>query len=545
MSFQTKPNHKLKVVDNEGFYDPNQKGEFKGVFHGVDVEKQYYEAGAHFSFFDLCRKLERLLKSPEMKERHRESTSVEPFRTNREQNELSPNINYNKFKTIDLESTSKDMLKHQISISNIKTRNTNSNCQPKQNSVMIPHHDYSLSTICAVNNPKKKIYTTINQEGNANDSAYRSQISNFENSGNNYIKPISKIPIASLSSGKYSNNPLSSQYKQRSLDYNEPKYSGIINDLTKQTIDKDVKENLSKNMSSIEADSKSSVNHFSTTDTKEKSNLIEHKSTRLQNIDSKINFIIKKINQLVPSDKNESNSGISFRQSIGLKTIDNTKRSTNQGPSLSKMNPYQNQSNANLKNLYYKRPIPITKVIGNSSMLSKNHAPNVNHTKIADFSSSSKLYFDKGKTIARGKSEDMIPGIHSVKKPTLNSKDSQTKSRNASNYVHLKPSSSNFGLNNNHNAFATINVKDRPIISQDVFRTINNRCPNISSGSGLKANINNISSEKGLYSSKLNHQNTSNIKYGSSLKNKSVEERVDKFSSISQKPNNPIFKSKI
>lgn len=542
MSFQTKPNNKLKVVDNEGFYDPNQKGEFKGVFHGVDVEKQYYEAGAHFSFFDLCRKLDRLLKSPDMKERHRESTSVEACRTNREQNELSPL--HSKFKTIEPENTSKELLKQQLSLNNAKTRNTNSNCQPKQNSVMIPHHEYSLSTINAVNNPKQKIYTTINQEGTANDIAYLSQISNFEHSTNGYLKPISKAPVAGVSLGKYSNNPLSSQYKQKSLDYNEPKYSGIMNDLKPQNAEKDAKTSLTKNLSSIEVESKNSYNHFSTSDTKEKSNLIEHKTTRLQNIDSKINFIIKKINQLVPPDKNESNSGISFRQSTGLKTIDNTKRSFNQGPSLTKISPYQIQSNTNLKNLYYKRPLPVTKIIGNSSMLSKNHAPMVNQTKIADFSNSSKLYFDKGKTIVRGKSEDIVTGLAGSKKPVLSNKDSQTKSRNPGNYSHLKPSSSNYGIHN-CNAFATISVKDRPIINQhDAFRTINNRCPNINSGSIIKSNINNISNDKGNYSYKLNQASTLNIKYGSHLKNKSVEERIEKLNSIAHKPNNPIFKSK-
>lgn len=54
---------KYQKENNEGFYDPSQGDQFKGIFHNVDSEKQYYEGGAHFAYSDLCSKLEKIKKS--------------------------------------------------------------------------------------------------------------------------------------------------------------------------------------------------------------------------------------------------------------------------------------------------------------------------------------------------------------------------------------------------------------------------------------------------------------------------------------------------
>lgn len=73
-----KPKENLKVIDNEGFYNPNEKEEFKGIFHGVDVEKRYYEAGAHFLYKDLYKLLNEYKESEEYKTfRNNEKIRVE------------------------------------------------------------------------------------------------------------------------------------------------------------------------------------------------------------------------------------------------------------------------------------------------------------------------------------------------------------------------------------------------------------------------------------------------------------------------------------
>ena len=38
-------------------------GEYKGVFYGDNTEQKYYENGAHFQYKDLCKKLEKLLRT--------------------------------------------------------------------------------------------------------------------------------------------------------------------------------------------------------------------------------------------------------------------------------------------------------------------------------------------------------------------------------------------------------------------------------------------------------------------------------------------------
>lgn len=36
---------------------------YKGVFYNDDAEQKYYEAGAHFPFKELCRRLEKVLRT--------------------------------------------------------------------------------------------------------------------------------------------------------------------------------------------------------------------------------------------------------------------------------------------------------------------------------------------------------------------------------------------------------------------------------------------------------------------------------------------------
>ena len=43
--------------------DDNQVDNYKGVFFGEDTEQKYYEAGAHFSFKELCKILEVVIKN--------------------------------------------------------------------------------------------------------------------------------------------------------------------------------------------------------------------------------------------------------------------------------------------------------------------------------------------------------------------------------------------------------------------------------------------------------------------------------------------------
>lgn len=54
------PSHKMKIQNDEGFYNPDDNAEFKGIFYGVHEEKRYYEFGAHFSYRDLYSRLERI-----------------------------------------------------------------------------------------------------------------------------------------------------------------------------------------------------------------------------------------------------------------------------------------------------------------------------------------------------------------------------------------------------------------------------------------------------------------------------------------------------
>ena len=94
MKFSTKEKN-LKVNDNEGFYDPNQGSNFKGIFYGVDTDKKYFEGGAHFSFKDLCRRLEKL--SLTLNHAERETNISNPNDNNKlnEQYKMLYNINKN------------------------------------------------------------------------------------------------------------------------------------------------------------------------------------------------------------------------------------------------------------------------------------------------------------------------------------------------------------------------------------------------------------------------------------------------------------------
>lgn len=55
-----------KLIKNDdpedAFCEYNQAKDYKGVFFGDDSEKKFYEAGAHFSYKDLYRRLHDLTR---------------------------------------------------------------------------------------------------------------------------------------------------------------------------------------------------------------------------------------------------------------------------------------------------------------------------------------------------------------------------------------------------------------------------------------------------------------------------------------------------
>jgi hypothetical protein len=50
--------------------------EYKGYFYGNDEEKDYYEGGAHFSYFELYSILEKLSKQTQARQRSAQNQKV-------------------------------------------------------------------------------------------------------------------------------------------------------------------------------------------------------------------------------------------------------------------------------------------------------------------------------------------------------------------------------------------------------------------------------------------------------------------------------------
>jgi len=49
--------------DDDNFCPVNKANEYKGVFYNDNSEHKYYENGAHFQYYDLCKRLNYLKKS--------------------------------------------------------------------------------------------------------------------------------------------------------------------------------------------------------------------------------------------------------------------------------------------------------------------------------------------------------------------------------------------------------------------------------------------------------------------------------------------------
>ncbi len=320
MTSISKIGNNLKVVDNEGFYDPNQKGEFKGIFHGVDVEKKYYEAGAHFSYNDLCR---RLIKVQKSREYINLSSEMKPgsisIANDMSRNQLS-HLNHlglsnnnnktkgkelnNQFMTIDpnqaqayskkyllnnketeKRSVSKDLNYHTglTAITQSKTRNN----YPVLNACSSQQNPYQV-------NHEKKIYTTINNNQNnahsRNNSALRDiekvkqRIISMDFSNLNIKKNDNKFSHLSQYN-KISHNKVKSieytSFNEHKIKEDKPKESHLVeNKIAYQTFKLPIAE-------------------------QNKDRKINEPAMKLQKIDRKISSLISKLNTIIPHENDK------------------------------------------------------------------------------------------------------------------------------------------------------------------------------------------------------------------------------------------------
>lgn len=348
MNYLTNTNKELKVKDNEGFYNPNQKGEFKGIFHGVDVEKQYYEAGAHFSYKDLCKRIERLLKIPEFKERSAKSIDFNTLPLQIEKKDLSRNnkINLNSNMTIDpqiqnnyitnnKEFESLPILADKGKMLLNKTRNIQINLLQKNNSMVgqMPERE-------------RKIYTTINNHSRNNSAlkGVKVQIDKYpvlnklitqkhNDKTNNRLNSLDFTMNKKTIQSKIDSNYLNSKglIKQaKSINFNSNNKVNKIGHMKMKSleyIDITQKSNLvpsiniaipHNNTNLIE--NKAVIQNYSKINGSqekivEQSKRITVQPLKLQTIDNKINSLINKINELMPPKDSVRGENKTFRES--------------------------------------------------------------------------------------------------------------------------------------------------------------------------------------------------------------------------------------
>ena len=53
--------------------------EYKGIYYGDNKVRKFYEYGAHFSYLELCKKLERLILNNENKIRNRSNENFNKY----------------------------------------------------------------------------------------------------------------------------------------------------------------------------------------------------------------------------------------------------------------------------------------------------------------------------------------------------------------------------------------------------------------------------------------------------------------------------------